>query len=333
MRASLSSCRNQPISPQPTPRRRSRPVSVGRCRRASTRRSGACRCSCRDSCHDPPRRDRRAARGRGPAAGDPGRADRRDRRVAASSVPLRHVVIAARGTSDHAAIYAQYVLGVRNRLSVGLGTPSIVSLYGVVPDFSDALVIGISQSGASPDIVAVIAAARAQGSPTIAITNEPGFGAGRGRRPDDRARRGPGTGDRRDQDLHGRAAGDRAAVGGARRRSRPIARRWPAIPETLARALALEPDIERIAADQARRRAGARDRPRLRVRDRPRVGPQAQGARPGLRRSVLVRRLPARAAGPGRGRRPGPRGRSRGRARGRPRRAARAGCAPISTRR
>src|SRR5512147_2864000 len=87
--------------------------------------------------------------------------------------PLRHVVIAARGTSDHAAIYAQYVLGVRNRLSVGLGTPSIVSLYGVAPDFRDALVLGISQSGASPDIVAVLAAARAQGSPTIAITNEP----------------------------------------------------------------------------------------------------------------------------------------------------------------
>ena len=48
--------------------------------------------------------------------------------------PVRHVVIAARGTSDHAAIYAQYVLGVRHRLSVGLGTPSIVSLYGAAPD-------------------------------------------------------------------------------------------------------------------------------------------------------------------------------------------------------
>ena len=87
--------------------------------------------------------------------------------------PIGHVVIAARGTSDHAAIYAQYVLGVRHRLSVGLGTPSIVSLYGAAPDVRDALVIGISQSGASPDIVAVIAAARAQGAPTIAITNEP----------------------------------------------------------------------------------------------------------------------------------------------------------------
>lgn len=87
--------------------------------------------------------------------------------------PVRRVLIAARGTSDHAALYAQYVLGIRHRLSVALGTPSIVSLYGVVPDLEDTLVIGISQSGASPDIVAVIAAARAQGAPTVAITNAP----------------------------------------------------------------------------------------------------------------------------------------------------------------
>jgi glutamine---fructose-6-phosphate transaminase (isomerizing) len=86
---------------------------------------------------------------------------------------IDHVVIAARGTSDHAAIYAQYVLGVRHGLSVGLGTPSIVSLYGAAPRLDRALVIGISQSGASPDIVAVITAARAQGAPTLAITNAP----------------------------------------------------------------------------------------------------------------------------------------------------------------
>lgn len=84
---------------------------------------------------------------------------------------IEHVVIAARGTSDHAAIYAQYVLGVRHRLSVGLGTPSINSLYGVAPRMDRTLVIGISQSGESPDIVGVIAAARTQGAPTLAITN------------------------------------------------------------------------------------------------------------------------------------------------------------------
>lgn len=83
------------------------------------------------------------------------------------------VVIAARGTSDHAAIYAQYVLGLRNGLSVGLATPSLVSIYGAELDVRDSLVIGISQSGASPDIVAVIAAAARQGAPTLAITNDP----------------------------------------------------------------------------------------------------------------------------------------------------------------
>jgi glucosamine--fructose-6-phosphate aminotransferase (isomerizing) len=85
-----------------------------------------------------------------------------------------HVVIAARGTSDHAAIYAQYAFGVMARLSVGLATPSVHSLYGASPDYSRALVIGISQSGASPDVVGVIRAAREQGALTLAVTNTPG---------------------------------------------------------------------------------------------------------------------------------------------------------------
>ena len=85
-----------------------------------------------------------------------------------------HVVIAARGTSDHAAIYAQYAFGVLARTYVGLATPSVHSLYGAAPDYSRALVIGISQSGASPDVVGVIRSARAQGAITLAITNTPG---------------------------------------------------------------------------------------------------------------------------------------------------------------
>jgi len=87
--------------------------------------------------------------------------------------PVQSVVVAARGTSDHAAIYAQYLLGVRNGLTVGLATPSVVSLYGAAPRVEGSLVIGISQSGASPDIVAVIEAAAHQGAPTLAITNDP----------------------------------------------------------------------------------------------------------------------------------------------------------------
>jgi glucosamine--fructose-6-phosphate aminotransferase (isomerizing) len=87
--------------------------------------------------------------------------------------PVDSVVIAARGSSDHAAIYGQYLLGVRNRLSVGLATPSVVSLYGAHPRVGRSLVIGISQSGASPDIVSVVASARREGAPTVAITNDP----------------------------------------------------------------------------------------------------------------------------------------------------------------
>jgi glucosamine--fructose-6-phosphate aminotransferase (isomerizing) len=86
---------------------------------------------------------------------------------------IEHVLIAARGTSDHAAIHAQYLLGVRLGLQAGLATPSVLSLYGAEPRLRRTLVVGISQSGASPDIVAVVASGRRQGAPTIAITNDP----------------------------------------------------------------------------------------------------------------------------------------------------------------
>ena len=86
---------------------------------------------------------------------------------------IEHVVIAARGSSDHAAIYAQYVLGVRHGMTAGLATPSVVSVYRADPRLAHALVIAISQSGASPDILAVVEAARAQGAPTVALTNDP----------------------------------------------------------------------------------------------------------------------------------------------------------------
>jgi glucosamine--fructose-6-phosphate aminotransferase (isomerizing) len=90
-----------------------------------------------------------------------------------ASRKLDTVVIAARGTSDHAAVYAQYLFGARLRLPVALATPSLTSLYGVELRLDRALVIGISQSGRSPDIVGAVAAARRQGAPTVAITNNP----------------------------------------------------------------------------------------------------------------------------------------------------------------
>jgi glutamine---fructose-6-phosphate transaminase (isomerizing) len=83
-------------------------------------------------------------------------------------------VIAARGTSDHAALYGQYVLGARNGILVAPATPSLVSIYGAPPRMGHALVIGISQSGRSPDVVEVVEASRRQGAVTVAITNNPG---------------------------------------------------------------------------------------------------------------------------------------------------------------
>jgi glucosamine--fructose-6-phosphate aminotransferase (isomerizing) len=84
---------------------------------------------------------------------------------------ITHVVIAARGTSDNAGRYAQYLLGAVNGLTVALATPSLFSIYKQPPRFGNALVLGISQSGKSPDIVAVLAEARRQGALTAAITN------------------------------------------------------------------------------------------------------------------------------------------------------------------
>ncbi|MCO5179454.1 MAG: SIS domain-containing protein, partial [Candidatus Promineofilum sp.] len=86
---------------------------------------------------------------------------------------IDHVVIAARGTSDNAGRYAQYVLGAMNGLSVGLAAPSLFSIYRRPPRFGNALVLGISQSGKSPDIVSVLAEARRQGALTAALTNRP----------------------------------------------------------------------------------------------------------------------------------------------------------------
>jgi len=84
---------------------------------------------------------------------------------------FRYIVIAARGTSDNAARYAQYLFGAHNRLPVALATPSLFTLYQRPPVLKDALVIGISQSGQSPDIVSVLTEAKSQGCPTLAIVN------------------------------------------------------------------------------------------------------------------------------------------------------------------
>ncbi|MCU0475755.1 MAG: SIS domain-containing protein [Anaerolineae bacterium] len=84
------------------------------------------------------------------------------------------VMIAARGTSDNAARYAQYLFGIQLGMPVALALPSVHTLYESAPRLGKALVIGISQSGASEDIRRVVADARAQGALTLAITNTSG---------------------------------------------------------------------------------------------------------------------------------------------------------------
>jgi glutamine---fructose-6-phosphate transaminase (isomerizing) len=86
------------------------------------------------------------------------------------------IILAARGTSDHAAIYAQYLFQYLNGIPVALATPSLYTLYGASPRLSHALVIGISQSGESTDIVEVVARSREAGALTVGITNQEGSG-------------------------------------------------------------------------------------------------------------------------------------------------------------
>jgi glucosamine--fructose-6-phosphate aminotransferase (isomerizing) len=85
---------------------------------------------------------------------------------------VRNVLVAARGTSDNAGRYAKYVWGAFNRLPVALAAPSLYTSYRRPPLVKDTLVIGISQSGESPDIVGVVSEGRRQGAPTLVITNQ-----------------------------------------------------------------------------------------------------------------------------------------------------------------
>ena len=87
--------------------------------------------------------------------------------------PFYYALIAARGSSDHAALYAKYVWATLAGYPVALAAPSLSTLYGAPLRLDGALVVGISQSGQSPDIVAVLAEGRRQGRPTLAITNDP----------------------------------------------------------------------------------------------------------------------------------------------------------------
>ena len=85
---------------------------------------------------------------------------------------IQYVFLAARGTSDNAGRYANYLLGALNGLPIALATPSLFTYYKQPPKLRNALVVGISQSGQSPDIVSVLEEGKKQNCLTLAITNE-----------------------------------------------------------------------------------------------------------------------------------------------------------------
>src|SRR6266508_6131984 len=86
---------------------------------------------------------------------------------------VQYAFLAARGTSDNAGRYANYLWGAHNGLPLALATPSLFTYYQSPPHLHGALVIGVSQSGQSPDIVSVVEEGKRQGCLTLAITNIP----------------------------------------------------------------------------------------------------------------------------------------------------------------
>lgn len=86
----------------------------------------------------------------------------------------RFIFIAARGTSDHVALYGKYLFEVHNGLPVGMAAPSIATVYEAKVNVEGALFIGISQSGQAADVTAVLELARRGGADTLAVTNVAG---------------------------------------------------------------------------------------------------------------------------------------------------------------
>ena len=86
----------------------------------------------------------------------------------------RGFVIAERGSSDNAALYAKYLFGARNGALVALAAPSLFTHYAHPPRIEGSCVVGISQSGESPDVIAVVEEGRRQNALTLAITNDAG---------------------------------------------------------------------------------------------------------------------------------------------------------------
>ncbi len=84
------------------------------------------------------------------------------------------VLLAARGSSDHAAQFARYLIEIHLGIPVTLAAPSVLTRYGVKVRYNRALAIGISQSGSAPDVSEILGMMRGEGHTTLAITNTPG---------------------------------------------------------------------------------------------------------------------------------------------------------------
>lgn len=84
---------------------------------------------------------------------------------------IQSVFMAARGTSDHAAIYGKYIIEHELGLPVALAAPSILTIYNRDVNLKNSLVIGISQSGKAEDVLEVIKKAKSQGALSLSITN------------------------------------------------------------------------------------------------------------------------------------------------------------------
>lgn len=89
----------------------------------------------------------------------------------AKSRGIKQIYFAARGTSDHACVYAQYMFGIFAGVPCTLGTPSVFTKYGAHVDLRDNLVIGVSQSGKAEDVLAVLESAKNDGAITVSLTN------------------------------------------------------------------------------------------------------------------------------------------------------------------
>ena len=93
--------------------------------------------------------------------------------------PLDGIVLVARGSSDHAALYGRYLFEMASRRPAGLAAPSIQTLYRSSVDFRGYLAVAISQSGRTPEVVTVLRRMRVSGARTVAVVNQASCPLGR----------------------------------------------------------------------------------------------------------------------------------------------------------